>query len=73
MFGLFHAFTVAALLCALVSRVALTLKGALCIDALAVRTQSDVLALINVCVGEGIKKRALSSDRQNMILDDLAT
>lgn len=51
MFGFFHAFTVAALLCALVSRVALTLEGALCIDALAVRTQPDVLTLINVCGG----------------------
>lgn len=47
-----HAFTVAAFLCALVSRVALALKGAFCIDAVAISTQPDVLALINVCLGK---------------------
>lgn len=55
-----HAFTVAAFLCALVSRVALALKGALCIDAVAISTQPDVLALINVCFGKK-EKHALCS------------
>lgn len=49
MWWIVHAFTVAAFLCALVSRVALTLEWALCIDAVAISTQPDVLTLIDVC------------------------
>lgn len=47
-----HAFTVAALLCALVSRVTLALERAFRVDASAVGTQPDVLTLIDVCLGE---------------------
>lgn len=47
------AFAVAAFLRALESRVALALEGAFCVDAAAVSAQPEVLALINVCSGEG--------------------
>lgn len=45
----------AALLCALVARVALALEGALSVDALAIRTQPHVLALVNVCQAQVVK------------------
>lgn len=43
----------AAFLRALESRVALALEGAFCVDAAAVSAQPEVLALIDVCSGEG--------------------
>jgi len=55
-----HAFTVAAFLCALVSRVALALEGALRVDAVAVSTQPDVLTLVNVCLGENVMRTDVS-------------
>lgn len=48
-----RAFAVAAFLRALESRVALALEGAFRVDAAAVSTQPEVLALINVCSGGG--------------------
>lgn len=48
-----RAFAVAAFLRALESRVALALEGAFRVDAAAVSTQPEVLALVNVCSGEG--------------------
>lgn len=64
-----HAFTVAAFLCALVSRVALTLEGAFCIDAVAISTQPDVLTLINVCLGKG-KTCIMFKFAEHMLLSD---
>lgn len=47
-FGVICTFTVAALLCALVSWVAVALEGAFCVDAAAISTQSNVRTLVNV-------------------------
>lgn len=58
-----HAFTVAALLCALVSRVALALERAFRIDAAAVGTQPDVLALIDVCLGKRQNMQSVARQR----------
>lgn len=45
---LINIFTVAAFLCTLVSRVALTLERAICVDALTVGTQPSIFTLINI-------------------------
>lgn len=50
-----RAFAVAALLCALVARVALALEGALSVDALAICTQPHVLTLVNICQKHVVK------------------
>jgi len=43
---------VAALLCALVSRVALALEGAIRVDAAAISAQPNIRTLVNVCLEE---------------------
>lgn len=58
----------AAFLCALVSRVALALEGAFCIDAVAVSTQPDVLTLINVCFGGGKNTQSVKICNTQLIL-----
>lgn len=53
----------AAFLCALVSRIALALEGAFCVNAEAVSTQPDILTLIYVCLRE--RKKATCVNLQN--------
>lgn len=55
--ALIDIFTVAALLCALVSRVALALERALCVDATTVGAESSIFALVNITAGFAVCRR----------------